>query len=90
MSVSIRFTFSVHARIHGDFQVRDRHCAVNIGRPMRIRDDEYDVEPLEESDFEDDLSGNASVSSIYGKSTRIHILYAIAMSKLSVICRCWS
>jgi len=55
---------------------------------MRIRDDDNDVEPLDESDFEDDLSQNATVSTIYGQKSRIHILFAIAMSKLSVICMC--
>ncbi|OQV05522.1 Fungal specific transcription factor domain-containing protein [Cladophialophora immunda] len=72
-------------RIWWSLYVRDRHCSVNIGRPMRIRDDDYDVEPLEESDFEDDSAQSAFVSTIYGQTSRIHALYAIAMSKLSMI-----
>lgn len=55
---------------------------------MRIRDDDNDVEPLEESDFEDDVSPRANLSTIYGQSSRVHMLFAIAMSKLSVICTC--
>ncbi|KIX10170.1 uncharacterized protein Z518_01251 [Rhinocladiella mackenziei CBS 650.93] len=72
-------------RIWWSLYVRDRHCSVNIGRPMRIRDDDYDVEPLEELDFEDDFSQSASVSTIYGRTRRIHALYVIYMSKLSMI-----
>jgi hypothetical protein len=53
---------------------------------MRIRDDDNDVEPLDESDFEDDVLQNAKLPTLYGKTSRIHILYTIAMSKLSVVC----
>ncbi|RVX71875.1 hypothetical protein B0A52_04274 [Exophiala mesophila] len=72
-------------RIWWSLYVRDRHCSANIGRPMRIRDDDNDVEPLDESDFEDDISQNEILSTVYGRTTRIHVLYTIAMSKLSVI-----
>ncbi|OAL32861.1 hypothetical protein AYO20_07652 [Fonsecaea nubica] len=73
-------------RIWWSLYVRDRHCSGNIGRPMRIRDDDNDVEPLDESDFEDDIAQNPTLSTLYGRSSRVHILFAIAMSKLSVIC----
>ncbi|KAK5052670.1 hypothetical protein LTR84_002535 [Exophiala bonariae] len=72
-------------RIWWSLYVRDRHCSANIGRPMRIRDDDNDVEPLDESDFEDDIVQCRSITSIYGNSNKVHVLYTIAMSRLSVI-----
>ncbi|KEF56410.1 uncharacterized protein A1O9_07991 [Exophiala aquamarina CBS 119918] len=74
-------------RIWWSLYVRDRHCSGNIGRPLRIRDDDYDVEPLEESDFEEEFTQNVSTLGIYGKQSRMHVLYVIAMSKLSEICK---
>lgn len=51
---------------------------------MRIRDDDCDVEPLDVSDFQDYLADGPS---LYGKRSMTHVLYVIAMSKLSVICQ---
>ncbi|KAH8810646.1 fungal-specific transcription factor domain-containing protein [Xylogone sp. PMI_703] len=69
-------------RIWWSLYVRDRHCAANIGLPMRIRDDDCDVEELEESDFEDELENG---SHIYGERRITHTTYAISMAKLSTI-----
>jgi hypothetical protein len=68
-------------RIWWSIYVRDRHAASALGRPMRIHDDDCDVEMLEESDFDDDThSGRA-----YTINTRELALYVIHMTKLSVI-----
>jgi hypothetical protein len=61
--------------------VRDRHAASALGRPMRIHDDECDVEMLEESDFDDDVD---SVK-ISGIETRELALYVIHMTRLSIL-----
>ena len=52
---------------------------------MRIRDDDYDVEPLQESDFEEEPIQSDRHPDIYGRTSKIHALYAISMSKLSTI-----
>lgn len=62
-------------------QIRDRHASCSLGRPMRIHDDDCDVEMLEESDFEDDkYDGRAS-----DITTRELSIYVIQMTKLTVI-----
>jgi hypothetical protein len=51
---------------------------------MRIRDDDCDVEILNESDFED----IAPVDSLlFGTRTKTHILYAIHSAKLAMTCK---
>jgi hypothetical protein len=65
-------------------KIRDRYAAAALGRPVRIRDEDCDVEPLEESDFEENGSAEPS---LFGTSTRHHVLYAIHMAKLAVICK---
>ena len=73
-------------------QVRDRHCAGTLGRPMRIRDDDCDVEPLDETDFIDADDGEAGdrdpdiLTSVCSRTSSAHIQYVISMSKLAVIC----
>ena len=75
------FLLQIHELKIGE--IRDRHAAAALGRPVRIRDEDCDVEPLEESDFEGD--GDADPT-IFGTSTRYHVLYAIHMAQLAVIC----
>lgn len=69
-------------RIWWSIYVRDRHAATALGRPMRIHDDDCDVEMLDESDFDDDIDDER----LYGISKRELAQYVIQMAKLSVIC----
>ncbi|KFX91423.1 hypothetical protein V490_05907 [Pseudogymnoascus sp. VKM F-3557] len=72
---------SLWRKIWWSLYIRDRHLAAALGRPMRIRDDDCDVEILNESDFED----IAPVDSLlFGTRTKTHILYAIHSAKLAM------
>jgi len=62
--------------------VRDRHCAAALGRPIRIRDEDCDVEPLEECDFQENESPDPAR---FGAQTKTHVLYAIHQAKLAVV-----
>ncbi|EXJ66856.1 uncharacterized protein A1O5_10051 [Cladophialophora psammophila CBS 110553] len=80
-------------RLWWSLYVRDRHCAGTVGRPLRIRDDDCDVEPLDETDFidaDDDEFGDSDPVVRSSVCTRInvnfaHIQYTISMSRLTVI-----
>ncbi|EXJ60793.1 hypothetical protein A1O7_04946 [Cladophialophora yegresii CBS 114405] len=61
---------------------RDRHAAAALGRPVRINDQDCDVEELSEEDFELDM---APESNIINSQERYHAQYPIAMSKLAII-----
>jgi hypothetical protein len=54
-----------------------------LGRPVRIHDQECDVEELCEADFDLDM---APASKIMISQERYHAQYPIAMSKLAKIC----
>lgn len=75
-------TFFVRFAYIVKFQTEDKHASAALGRPMHIRLDEYDVERLEEDDFEDDSSENPSV---FGSQNRVHVLYVIHLTKLAEI-----
>ncbi len=63
---------------------RDRSDAAALGRPMRIHDDDCDLEMLEESDFEDEEDTDSTITIV--PSSKIHRLYCIEVAKLSVLC----
>ncbi|TAQ87449.1 hypothetical protein B7494_g4221 [Chlorociboria aeruginascens] len=69
-------------RIWWSLYVRDRHCAAGLGRPIRIRDEDCDIEPLEECDFEENESPDPA---IFGAQTKTHVLFAIHQAKLAVV-----
>lgn len=58
------------------------HTSAAFGRPCRIRDEDCDIEALNEDDFNFD---NDYDKSILPAQERFHISYAIEMSKLAVI-----
>jgi hypothetical protein len=83
--VSFRSCFDRSKLKNGE--VRDRTASSSLGRPIRIRDEDCDVEPLEESDFEEDGDVDKTV---FGTYTRFNVLYVITMTKLAVICKLFS
>lgn len=50
---------------------------------MRIRDEDCDVEMLQESDFQETETLDPT---IFGRQTKVHVLYAIQLAKISVVC----
>ncbi|KAK5462726.1 hypothetical protein LTS15_002438 [Exophiala xenobiotica] len=62
--------------------IRDRHVSAALGCPIHIQEDDCDVEMLEEADFSDSHSDEATS----GLSTRPHALYMIQMTELSIVC----
>lgn len=73
---------SLWKRIFWSIYTRDRHAAAALGRPVRIHDQECDVEELCEADFNLDM---APASKIMISQERHHAQYPIAMSKLAKI-----
>ncbi|KAK5271548.1 hypothetical protein LTR96_003373 [Exophiala xenobiotica] len=73
---------SLWKRIFWSIYTRDRHAAAALGRPVRIHDQECDVEELCEADFDLDM---APASKIMISQERYHAQYPIAMSKLAKI-----
>lgn len=66
--------------------IRDRQCAVALGLPTRIRDEDCDLEMLELSDLEEE--SGSSYPAYLGTQKREHVLYCIHMAKLAGYCRC--
>lgn len=58
----------------------DKHAAAALGRPVHIHLRDTDVEPLEDSDFEDDSEPYG-----FGHQEKVHVLYAVHLTKLSTI-----
>ena len=67
------------------YKTRDRHAAAALGRPLRIRDEDCDVEMLDENDFLVDLD----FDDLFCEQHDFHIMYSIEMSKLAIICKCY-
>lgn len=65
-------------RIWWSIYVRERQCAAALGLPNRVRDEDCDIERLEEQDF--DHAFNSSSPAIQVQEYK---LYAIGMSALS-------
>jgi hypothetical protein len=51
---------------------------------MHIRDEDCDVETLQEPDFEETEFPDPST---FGTQARIHVLYAIQSARLAVLCK---
>jgi Fungal specific transcription factor domain len=75
-------TRSLWKRIWWSIYVRERHAAAALGRPFRIRDDDCDVEPLHDVDFEADV---VSDSTLICAQEKFHVAYSMEMSKLAVL-----
>jgi hypothetical protein len=64
--------------------VRDRQCSAALGLPIRIRDEDCDIEMLEPSDFEEETQ--SVYPAFLRTQKREHVLYAIQMAKLAIYC----
>ncbi|RDW89989.1 fungal specific transcription factor domain-containing protein [Aspergillus mulundensis] len=73
---------SLRRRIWWSIYVRDRHTAAAFGQPCRIRDEDCDVEPLTEEDFQFDHDYDQTLIS---PQKDFHISYAVEMSALAHI-----
>lgn len=69
-------------RIWWSLFTEDKHAAAALGRPVHIHLRDTDVEPLEEADFDE---GEFSGPHAFGLQQKVHVLYAVHLSKLSVI-----
>lgn len=67
-------------KIWWSLSAEDKHAAAALGRPVHIHLRDTDVEPLEDADFEEDFESYA-----FGHQERVHVLYAVHLSKLSTI-----
>ncbi|BCR88967.1 fungal specific transcription factor domain-containing protein [Aspergillus chevalieri] len=73
---------SLRKRIWWSIYVRDRHTSAAFGRPCRIRDEDCDIEPLTEEDFNFDVDYDER---LIPAQRNFHISYALEMSKLVII-----
>ncbi|KAL2844903.1 fungal-specific transcription factor domain-containing protein [Aspergillus pseudodeflectus] len=73
---------SLRKRIWWSIYTRDRHTAAAFGRPCRIRDEDCDIEPLTEEDFQFDSDCGQT---LIPAQRDFHVSYVIEMSKLAVI-----
>ncbi|KAK3718811.1 hypothetical protein LTR37_004727 [Vermiconidia calcicola] len=65
-------------RIWWSLYTRDRQCAAALGLPNRLRDEDCDSEPLEESDFEHAFSPGLSRKAAHDYAT-----YAVGITELA-------
>ncbi|KAE8347490.1 hypothetical protein BDV24DRAFT_173310 [Aspergillus arachidicola] len=79
MSLPMR---SLRKRIWWTIYARDRHTSAAFGRPCRIRDEDCDVEALDEDDFKFD---NDYDQTLIPPQTNYHIAYALEMTRLATI-----
>lgn len=68
-------------RIWWSIYVRERQSAASLGLPMRIRDEDCDIEPLAAQDLEKDT--DKSEITEFGSLTEEQIIYPIKMIELS-------
>ncbi|KAK1723028.1 fungal-specific transcription factor domain-containing protein [Colletotrichum acutatum] len=73
---------SLRKRIWWAIYTRDRHTSAAFGRPCRIRDEDCDIEPLTEDDFEFDKNGDERLIPAQHK---YHVAYVMEMAKLTTI-----
>ncbi|KAM0549863.1 hypothetical protein ACHAPJ_009110 [Fusarium lateritium] len=73
---------SLRKRIWWSIYTRDRHTAACLGRPCRIRDEDCDVEPLNEDDFYFDDGTN---DSLIPPQKDYHVSYVLEMAKVAEI-----
>ncbi|RAK71472.1 uncharacterized protein BO72DRAFT_473222 [Aspergillus fijiensis CBS 313.89] len=69
-------------RIWWSVYARDRHTAAAFGQPCRIRDEDCDIEPLTQADFDFDDDYDHS---LIPKQEDYHVLYVMEMSKLASV-----
>jgi hypothetical protein len=69
-------------RIWWSLFIEDKHAAAALGRPVHIRLRDCDIEPLDESDFEEHSSSEAYV---FGIQENVHVTYVIFLCELSKI-----
>ncbi|OHE91653.1 hypothetical protein CORC01_13043, partial [Colletotrichum orchidophilum] len=73
---------SLRKRIWWAIYTRDRHTSAAFGRPCRIRDEDCDIEPLTEEDFEFDKNGDER---LIPAQHEYHVSYVIEMARLTTI-----
>ncbi|RTE74701.1 hypothetical protein BHE90_010844 [Fusarium euwallaceae] len=73
---------SIWKRIWWSIYVRDRHAAAALGRPCRIRNEDCDIEYLNENDLLVDLGSDEELLPI---QESYHIAYFLEITKLSDI-----
>ncbi|KAK1635037.1 fungal-specific transcription factor domain-containing protein [Colletotrichum phormii] len=73
---------SLRKRIWWAIYTRDRHTAAAFGRPCRIRDEDCDIEPLTDEDFEFDKNGDERLIPAQHK---YHVSYVMEMARLTTI-----
>ncbi|KAJ5609951.1 cutinase transcription factor 1 alpha [Penicillium lagena] len=99
IAISLAITLGMHRSTkHSDMSIRDqrlwkriwwslftedKHAAAALGRPVHIHLKDCDVEPLEESDFEEE--SDCPDSEICGSPRPIEISYMLHLTKLSKI-----
>lgn len=64
-------------------QIRDRHAAAALGHPCRIRDEDCDVEPLNEEDLLVDANFSGQLLPLQKSH---HVSYFLENAKFSKIC----
>lgn len=68
-------------RIWWSLFTEDKHAAAALGRPAHVRSKDCDLEPLDESDFKEEVL----TSTLFGSQEKVHVSYAIALSELSQV-----
>lgn len=68
-------------RLWWSVYVRERQSAASLGLPMRIRDEDCDIEPLTVADLEDDR--DESPLTDLGSPTSEHLVYPVKMVELA-------
>lgn len=71
----------IRRRIWWSVYARERQSAASLGLPMRIRDEDCDIEPLTVSDLEND--GDEDTLTGLGSPTMEQLIYPIKMIELS-------
>ncbi|EQB51269.1 hypothetical protein CGLO_09216 [Colletotrichum gloeosporioides Cg-14] len=75
-------TKSLRKRIWWAIYTRERHLSAAFGRPCRIRDEDCDVEPLDEDDFDFDLDYDQR---LIPTQQEYHVSYVLEMTRLAAI-----
>ncbi|KAF4422863.1 Cutinase transcription factor 1 alpha [Colletotrichum fructicola] len=75
-------TKSLRKRIWWAIYTRERHLSAAFGRPCRIRDEDCDVEPLDEDDFHFDLDYDQR---LIPDQQEFHVSYVLEMTRLAAM-----
>ncbi|KAF3769277.1 hypothetical protein M406DRAFT_287398 [Cryphonectria parasitica EP155] len=71
----------IRRRIWWSVYVRERQSAASLGLPMRIRDEDCDIEPLTSADLQHDQDGSPLTG--LGSPTAEHLIYPVKMVELA-------